>query len=221
MNESTKREVDDSFITVRDADGIGGFVSRADVTSASPTHEGHVAARLSSGQQILIPSDSLQQTDADSYSVPFRFADIQARATDATLPQVDDEFLVVPVLAETLHVDKRAVEAGRVRVSKTVQERVETVDVPLLAEEVNVERVAVNRVIESAPPIRYEGDVMIVPLVEEVLVVEKRLMLREELHITKRQTQRHDHREVTLRSEQATVERIANTTIANTTEGAS
>lgn len=37
-----------------------------------------------------------------------------------------------------------------------------------------------------APEIRTEGDVTIVPVLEEVLVVEKRLVLKEELHIRRR-----------------------------------
>lgn len=52
------------------------------------------------------------------------------------------------------------------------------------------------------------GDVMIVPLLEEVLVVEKRLMLKEELHISKRRTEVHNPQRVILRSEEVTVERI-------------
>ena len=48
---------------------------------------------------------------------------------------------------------------------------------------------------------------MIVPLVEKVLVVEKRLILREELHIQTRAIQRTENIPVTLRSEEAVVTR--------------
>jgi stress response protein YsnF len=41
-----------------------------------------------------------------------------------------------------------------------------------------------------------------------VLVVEKRLMLREEVHVTRRREVRHDPQHVTIRREEAQVERL-------------
>jgi uncharacterized protein (TIGR02271 family) len=119
------------------------------------------------------------------------------------------ESLVVPVLEESLEVGKRAVETGRVRISKTVREREEVIDQPLMQEEVDVQRVPVNRVVDGPVPVRYEGETMIIPLLEEELVVvEKRLVLREELHVTRRRTEVRKPKTVTLRTEEATVERI-------------
>jgi uncharacterized protein (TIGR02271 family) len=74
-------------------------------------------------------------------------------------------------------------------------------------EEVEVERVAINRPIAEAVGPRQEGDTLIVPLLEEVLVVEKRLILREEVRITRRKVERRSTQSVVLRSEEATVER--------------
>ena len=56
----------------------------------------------------------------------------------------------------------------------------------LFSEEADVRRVPVNRVITEIPQTRQEGDVTIVPVVEEVLVVEKRLLLKEEIHIERK-----------------------------------
>jgi Domain of unknown function (DUF2382) len=53
-------------------------------------------------------------------------------------------------------------------------------------ETVEVTRVPVDKMVETAPEIRTEDDVTIVPVLEEVLVVEKRLVLKEELHIRRR-----------------------------------
>lgn len=92
------------------------------------------------------------------------------------------------------------------RLTKTVSERVETVDVPLTEEHTEIERVAINRIVTAAPEVRVEGDVLIVPVLEEVLVTEKRLMLREELHIRKRAVITRNPQQVTLRQEQVTVE---------------
>jgi uncharacterized protein (TIGR02271 family) len=126
----------------------------------------------------------------------------QAQSTHA------EETRVFPVVEETLDVQIRTRETGGVRITKVVREREELVDEPLLREEVSVERVAVNRMVDGPIAVRYEGDTLIVPLVEEVLVVEKRLMLKEELRITRRQVEEHTPQRVTLRSEEVTIECI-------------
>ena len=52
---------------------------------------------------------------------------------------------------------------------------------------------------------------MIVPIMEEVLVIEKRLILKEELHIHKRRVETHQPQQVTLRREEVRVERLDST----------
>jgi len=113
---------------------------------------------------------------------------------------------VIPVMAETLHVERRE-RTGTVRIRKQVRETTAEVDEPLRDERVVVERVKVGREVDGPVPVRHEGDVMIVPIVEERLVVEKRLVLVEELHITRKVETRHEPRQVTLRQEEVTVER--------------
>ena len=121
--------------------------------------------------------------------------------------QRDRQPIVVPVIAEQLEIGKREVERLGVRLTKTVSERTETVEVPLIEEHTEVERVSVNRAVDAAPPVRYEGDTMIVPVLEEVLVTEKRLVLREELHIRKKQVEVRIPHHVILRREHIEVER--------------
>lgn len=116
---------------------------------------------------------------------------------------------VIPVVEEELEVSRREVETGRVRVTKKVHERQQVVDEPSWAEEVTVERVPVGEIIDAPPPVRYEGDTMIVPVLEEELLVVKRLVLKEVLRITRRRHERREPLEVTLRAEEATVERVA------------
>jgi stress response protein YsnF len=100
---------------------------------------------------------------------------------------------------------------GRVRISKAVHEREEVVDEPLLRRTVHVEHVPINRVVEGDIQVRYDGDTMIIPVLEEVLVAEKRLMLKEELHITQHQDEIRQPQRIVLRSEDITVERISPT----------
>ena len=98
---------------------------------------------------------------------------------------------------------------GGVRLVKRVTEREETVDEALLRESVQVERIPINRLVSEAPGSRQEGDTLVVPILEEVLVVEKRLMLMEEVRITRTRTEVHQPQTVTLRSEEAVIEGIA------------
>lgn len=116
--------------------------------------------------------------------------------------------VVVPVVAEELKVGKRTVETGRVRVTKRVREHEEVIDQPLLKTNVVVQRVPVNQYVEKAPTVRQEGETLIVPLVEEVIVVEKRLILREELRITKQQVEARNPQRVTVRRDEVQIDRI-------------
>ncbi|MBA3596928.1 MAG: YsnF/AvaK domain-containing protein [Methylibium sp.] len=128
---------------------------------------------------------------------------------DGTPPPASPPSAPVTVAAveEQIEVSTNEVETGRVRISKHVTERHETVDVPLLHEEVEIRRVPVNRAVDAPVPVRHEGDVTIVPVFEEVLVLSKQLVLKEELHISRRRTEVRDPQEVVLRSERVEITR--------------
>ena len=107
---------------------------------------------------------------------------------------------------------KRAVETGRVRVSTRTETVDEVLRETLHTDMVGVTRVPIDRVIaegEVPPTTRMENGVTIIPVLEEVLVVEKRLVLKEEVHI--RQTTSGEAVEVpvTLRRQHAVVERVS------------
>src|SRR5512142_1826337 len=104
-------------------------------------------------------------------------------------PADKEDAIRIPIFEEELDIRRREVEAGRVRVRKAVREEDAIIDEPLSQESVEVERVPVGRVVEGPVAVRYEGDTMIVPVVEEVLVVEKRLMLKEEVRLTRRRVE--------------------------------
>jgi uncharacterized protein (TIGR02271 family) len=120
--------------------------------------------------------------------------------------RTDSDSKVVPVIREELKVGKRTEETGVTRITKTVQERQEKVDVPLRIDEVEVERITVGRYLDAPVDVRQEGETTVIPVLEEVLVIEKRLLLKEELHVRKRSREVRDRREVTLRGEKAVVE---------------
>jgi len=109
---------------------------------------------------------------------------------------------------EELAVYKERVAAGEVRVQKHVETRHVRESVPVMREEVTVERRAVTNP-DASTEIRYEGDTMFVPIVEEELVVQKRTVVREELVIRRRQVQGEQVVEADLRRERAEVHEVA------------
>ena len=123
-------------------------------------------------------------------------------------PSPAAEEVVMPVIQEELQIKKQPVETGRVRVTKRVHEHDELVDVPIVREEVEIDRIPVGRLLDGPVSVRQEGETLIIPVVEEVLVVEKRLRLKEELHVRKRQRQSQTPQRIRLRQEEAIVERI-------------
>ena len=115
---------------------------------------------------------------------------------------------VVPVIEEAPTIERARKVVGRVRVTKRVTTRDVPVDVELQGERVQVKRVRVGREVAAPPPVRQDGDTTIVPVLEERVVVEKRLVLREEIHITRVRTTARAQKRVQVRAEEVDVERI-------------
>lgn len=123
----------------------------------------------------------------------------------------DHEEKVIPVIEEQAHVTRKVVESGKVRISKNVREDEVLVDVPIVHEEVDVQRVPVNQYVDQAPPaVRYEGDKMIITVLREELVLVKRIKVVEELHIINRKTEEHNTQPISLRTEEINIERVQN-----------
>lgn len=114
---------------------------------------------------------------------------------------------VVPVIEEELQAGRRKVKTGAVRVRKTVEHVLKNVEMPVVRDAIRVTRVPVNRRIEAMPSMREEGDTLIVPVVEEEVVVEKRLVLKEEIHIQRRRVHERVAQQVDVGREHAVIER--------------
>lgn len=115
----------------------------------------------------------------------------------------------IPLFSETLHVDTRPVVTGRVRVETKTELVEEWARAELESSAVEVTVVPVNRPVDAVPDVRTVGDVTIIPVVEEVLVVTKRLVLKEELHVTRRLSTETVEVPVGLRKQHAVVSREA------------
>ena len=189
----------DMLLHVVRTDGMHGTLVPA---PAAASGELQMRATFDDGTTLIVPNTLLtRQADGT-----FRLA-----IEGAALNQFNDaDQIVLPVIAETLHVEKRRVETGGVRVQKIVREHQEVVEEPILRESVEVERVAMNQFVPEGTSVemRQEGDVLVIPVLEEVIVLQKRMMLKEEIRITKRSQQIIEPQAVTLRREEIVVEQL-------------
>lgn len=129
-------------------------------------------------------------------------------ATQHPTPKQTDQ--IVPLVEEFAEVEKVIVDRGGFRISKTVEVQTHTVDEPLQHFRCEVERRAVNKQLDgmAVPTMRYEGETLVVPVIEEVLVTEKRLVLVEEVRITRIASTHSSPETVQLRKENVVVQRL-------------
>ena len=136
------------------------------------------------------------------------------------MPDPDDLTLRVPIIEETISVDKVAVQTDAVRVHTFVDQREVLIEDVAERGVLKVERISIDRAVDVAPLPRQEGATTIISLVEERVVVEKRLFVVEEIHVTREQTQERVAIPVTLRTTRATIERpMDEPTTESTTNG--
>ena len=90
---------------------------------------------------------------------------------------------VIPLLAEEIAVSKQVVETGRVQVARVTHEREQLIDELLAHDLAEIDRIPINRKIDTMPSVREEGDTVVIPIVQEVLVTERRLLLKEEVRV--------------------------------------
>lgn len=133
---------------------------------------------------------------------PFAPADVPARSLPAAGGTQS-----LPLIEEQLSVSRERVSAGAVRVR--VEEHRHDVPVALSAfsDAVQVERVPVEREVERVEPPRQDGDVLVVPVYEERIVVQRQLVLKEEWHIRRERRQQQWTETVALRRDEARIER--------------
>ena len=92
---------------------------------------------------------------------------------------------------ETAKVSTETIVSGRVRITTATDVIADSVRQDLEGTRVEITRVPIDRYVETgtvAPQPRTEGDVTIIPILEEVVIVEKRLLLKEEIHLRQHRT---------------------------------
>ena len=107
----------------------------------------------------------------------------------------------IEVLREEVDISREKFVTGTVTAHKTVGTEMEHHRISLMREEIDVRHVHINKKIDSMPETRVEANVTIIPIVREVAVVNKILMLMEEVHITKRTSSPLEDIAVSIRKE--------------------
>lgn len=146
----------------------------------------------------MISSDDAPENSPRPGDVPGQTAGTEASRVSATLPLAE----------EVVQVTKREVVTGRVRVRTSVETQEKLVRQDLDTSHVSVTRVPINRMVDQPPVLRTDGDVTVIPVVEEVLVVETRLLLKEEIHIRRTLTKETVEERVPLRKQRAIIEEV-------------
>ena len=117
------------------------------------------------------------------------------------------EDLRIPLHVEEISVSRREIKKANVQVALVTETREQLIDEELTHVRVEIERVPIDRTIEAMPPIRQEGDSTIIPVVEEVVVVERRLVLKEEVRVRRVSTKEQHQETLVLRQQEAVITR--------------
>lgn len=156
--------------------------------------------RLPSGHELLVPTETLEVRDEEFY-LPVGLEDLGLEL------KASPETVVIPVIADELEITRHTVETEKVTVRTTLELHDALVQDSLRSDTVEVERVKVGREVGGPQPVRQEGDVTIIPVVEEVLVVQKRFVLKEEVRVRRRRVDQPHQETVKVRRQKVEIVR--------------
>ena len=133
----------------------------------------------------------------------------QGQTPDKTVEESErKDQVVVPLHAEEVSVAKKRVVTGQVKVGTITRESEQLVEELLEHEHVEVERTAIGKEVDKAPPVREEGDTLIIPILEEIVVVERRLLLKEEVRVRRTREKQPYQERVVVRKQEAVITRL-------------
>lgn len=113
----------------------------------------------------------------------------------------------IPVIEERARIDKESVERAVVKITTAIRETDQMLTDELRKDIIDIRRVPVGAEVNEIPAVREEGDVTVIPIVEERAVIVKHLVLVEELHVHRRSVRESVQVPVTVRSTEVSVER--------------
>jgi uncharacterized protein (TIGR02271 family) len=117
----------------------------------------------------------------------------------------EEREIVIPLCGEELSISKRRLATRRVHASVVTREQEVEVSETVERETVEIERIPVGRPLERSPETRMEGDTLVIPVVEEVLKIERQLVLKEEIRIRRVRVSHTDHQRVKIRAQEVVI----------------
>jgi uncharacterized protein (TIGR02271 family) len=115
--------------------------------------------------------------------------------------------IVLPLHAEEISVAKQRVVTGSVHISTVTHEREQLIDELLAREHVEIQRRPLGKTVARMPAVRKVGNTIIIPVMEEILVVERRLVVKEEVRVRLVQKKESRPQRVTVRKQELVVNR--------------
>lgn len=116
---------------------------------------------------------------------------------------------IVRLHAEQILVSRKQVVGDTIRVRTHTTEHEHRIDEILTDDRVEVVRIPVGRVVDAVPDVRQEGDVTILSVVVEEIVTQRRLVLKEEVHLRRTRVARPYQETAILRRQDAIITRTA------------
>ena len=155
---------------------------------------------------VIVKARLMSDVMSEGSQLPFEMSQLPEGASSVTEGYKE----TLQLHAEEAVVGTRLLQGETVRVATVTHVREHVVEVPVAHEIIEVEHVPIGQVVEVAPAIRYEGDVTILPVMEEVevVVIQRRLILKEEIHVRRRQVTETHRETISLRTQTAVVTRF-------------
>ena len=129
-------------------------------------------------------------------------------------PQQDEaeQHEIIPLAEEQAEVTTTRVVDRRIRIHRSTTTAEKLLETELWHEEVEIKHIAKNETLEEGyfPQVRQEGDVLIVPVIEEQVEIIRRHILKEEVHIHKLKKNEQFQQNVTLRSQEIEISKEDN-----------
>ena len=178
------------YLSVVDKDGVRGFFP------AKELDQPQVTVLLDKERKITVPRGLLRARSNGTFYLPQSVSELERRQQGGKW------------LGEEANGDGEQVETGKVRINKVVRQEEQAIEAALLKDVVDIRHIPIDRVIDEPVSTRYEGETLVIPVVEEVLIVEKRYLLKEEIHVTRRQVEEQSSQTVPVRREEVIVEQV-------------
>ena len=115
----------------------------------------------------------------------------------------------IPLQAEAVAISRQSVPGATVRVETVTKEREHEVVETVFKESVEIERFSIGREIAAPPEVTQNGDVTIIPVVEEVVIVTRKFFLKEEIHVKRVKIPVQHQETIVLRNQEAIVTRLS------------